>query len=253
MREIFTKIGWERKVAVFGAAVLILSVLGPFGTLDDMSTLIRLMYFTIMLSGVGFFMHVIINVMLRTRGLGRLSQAWRVLIGSLTAALPGMAVVFFVDGVFRPPLIMPEAENLFQFWIQIGVIAYAIGIVEYIEWGQEPEEAAPPTTAFHRRLRDSLGPDIVSLSMMDHYVEVTTTKGKQMILMRFSDALHELRDFPGMRIHRSHYVSLRHGQRVRKSGNKHLLELSDGRSLPVSKTYLAELREALPIPPRKAA
>lgn len=98
---------------------------------------------------------------------------------------------------------------------------------------------------FMKRLKPELGQELISLSMQDHYVEATTTRGSQMILMRMSDALKELDGYDGMRIHRSHWAASTHMMSLARKGNKTLLTLSDGRDLPVSATYLDRVKARL--------
>ena len=70
--------------------------------------------------------------------------------------------------------------------------------------GREPE-------SFLRHLPDGVGRDIISLKAAEHYVEVTTTSGTALILMRFRDAVAELGNL-GIRVHRSHWVAHRHAK-----------------------------------------
>jgi hypothetical protein len=65
----------------------------------------------------------------------------------------------------------------------------------------------------------------------DHYVEVTTTGGQHMLLMRLTDAIDELDDLPGERIHRSHWAAAAHLRRIARRGQKQVVLLSDGRDL----------------------
>jgi DNA-binding LytR/AlgR family response regulator len=51
-----------------------------------------------------------------------------------------------------------------------------------------PPHSVEPNKLLARIPRAKRG-DLISLTVMDHYVEVTTTRGKHLILMRFSDTL----------------------------------------------------------------
>ena len=46
--------------------------------------------------------------------------------------------------------------------------------------------------------------------MSDHYTEVLTAGGRELLLLRFSDALKEVGDTPGIRLHRSHWIADSH-------------------------------------------
>lgn len=237
MRQIFGDIGWEKKAAVFFVSVLLLAIIGPFATYEDMPFLNRLVFWFITFAGVGFFMHVMMKLALSTKYLRGQSRFLRLAIGAAFGALPGAAVVVFVNGVFRPGDIRPE--TLPSIWMQVTAIGYLVGLVEYIDW-RETITHIPglARTQFHKRLPAEIGDDIISLSMQDHYVEVTTTRDKQLVLIRLSDAIDELDGLDGLRIHRSHWVARRHLTGMERLKTKATAQLSDGRTLPVSASYL---------------
>lgn len=244
MRQIFGEIRWEAKAAVFLGLIVLFSVVGPFGSYEVMTLAERFTYWTIIMIGIGFFMHVAITLALTSTHIVRWPSTIKVAIGAMIAALPGAAIVEFVDEIFRTPGI--SIGTLARTWLQISVVGFLVGIIEYLNWrgtGQTAQTAA--LTAFHKRLSPELGTDLISMSMQDHYVEVTTTLGREMVLMRFSDALKEVAAVDGLRIHRSHWAAIPHCQHLHKAGPKAILTLSDGRDLPVSATYHDALRAAL--------
>ena len=108
-----------------------------------------------------------------------------------------------------------------------------------IEQPAEPE----PTRHFFARVPEALGRDVIFLRVSDHYIEVTTTAGTTVILMRFSDAVAALGDM-GMRIHRSYWVAYRHINHVMRRDRRTLLRVTGGLELPVSRSFLAEVRAA---------
>ena len=82
------------------------------------------------------------------------------------------------------------------------------------------------------------------LEMDDHYVKVYTDKGHHMLLMRFKDALAMLENHPGLQTHRSWWVSLDAVSSVEKQSRKVTLLLKNQLSVPVSRTYQNEVKEA---------
>ena len=48
---------------------------------------------------------------------------------------------------------------------------------------------------------------LLHLQMRDHYVEIHTDRGSELVLMRFGDALMELGGTEGMQVHRSHWIA----------------------------------------------
>lgn len=245
MREIFANIGWVRKAGVFFGALAILVLVGPFDTYTDLDLWARLVFWSIILSGVGLFMHAGMMTAMTAAPLRRAPQVVQIALGSAAAAVPGAALVIFVNMVFRDT----GGADIFPLvWAQVTAIGLIIGLVEYVDWRRAAPsvvEDAPQRTRLHRRLRQGAGAEIVSLTMKDHYVEVTTEQGTEMILLRFSDAVEELDGLPGLQVHRSHWAATVAMRGLNKKGNRLWLDLSDGRSVPVSKTYADAVRRVL--------
>jgi hypothetical protein len=99
-----------------------------------------------------------------------------------------------------------------------------------------------PCPAFLRRLDPALGHEVVSVSADDHYLLVQTECGEGRVLMRFRDALDELAELEGLQIHRSHWVAEGAVARVIQRGRRHMAVLQCGAELPVSQSYLPDLR-----------
>ncbi len=86
---------------------------------------------------------------------------------------------------------------------------------------------------------------LICLQMDDHYLNVTTSNGSHLLLMRFKDALEKLSQFPGLQTHRSWWVALDAVQRTKKDGRKLILVMENGTEVPVSQTYLAKVKQQL--------
>ena len=243
MRQIFGEIRWEVKALIFMGLVLSFTLFGPFGTYDDLTGPVRLVYWTGIMFFVAFFLHVAIHLALTTQWLARLRPVVRVWIGVAIGAIPSAAMVSFIDFMFRGSEI--GYDDLFRIWWQVTLIAGFIGPLEYIDFRSSGAVPAVLRTRFHDRLPARLGTEIVSLSMQDHYVEVTTTKGRDLILIRLRDAMDELKGLDGLQIHRSHWTAKGHLGSLERDGTRHFVRLSDGRKLPVSATFLPAVEAAL--------
>ena len=136
----------------------------------------------------------------------------------------------------------------------------AIGILFYLfsfeTRNNEPFSSDPVTgknttdPIFLRRLPVDLGKNIISLEAQDHYVNVTTGKGSILVLIRLTDAIEELEGLEGLeglRIHRSHWVANTAITRTLRKNGKLLVELTNGTTLPVSRTYANDLKERLAV------
>ncbi len=113
--------------------------------------------------------------------------------------------------------------------------------------GKQPRHAAlhiRPVEA--QRLLESLpepvGQDVVYVHVSGHYLEVVTTSGSVVVLMRLADAVAALGDC-GMRIHRSYWVASRHIRHLVRRDHRMLLCLTDGYEIPVSHPFLPAVRD----------
>ena len=66
---------------------------------------------------------------------------------------------------------------------------------------------AAPEAALLARLSARSRAKLLHLHMQDHYVEVNTAAGSELLLLRFRDALREVEDVNGLQVHRSHWVA----------------------------------------------
>ncbi len=98
-------------------------------------------------------------------------------------------------------------------------------------------EPAPEHPRFLERLRqlEQVGVDeLIAVEAADHYIQVHTTRGKELVHYRFGDALAELEPFPGLQIHRSAWVSDHGVNRLAESGSSLSAVLITGERLAVS-------------------
>ena len=231
--------------------VALFTVTGPFGTYDTLGPLARLGYWSVAL-GVNWLVCASVNML----ALGYLTgaswprQALAVAGLSLLTAIPGTGVVFTAEAVFRPGYV--AAGTLPTVYLSVTVLMFAItSLIMRLAASRRPAMPGPPearlTGAAERfldRLPEKIGRDIVCLSMADHYVEVFTTLGSTLILMRFADAVAALEGAGGVRVHRSHWVSRAHVQGVSRRHGRTILRLTGNREIPVSRGYLADARAA---------
>lgn len=97
---------------------------------------------------------------------------------------------------------------------------------------------------FFERLPSDLGRDIVCLRVSGHYLEVVTAEGSCLVLLPLADAVKALHDL-GMQVHRSHWVAHRHVLGMVRRGHRTLLQVTGKRELPVSRSRVAEVRQAM--------
>ena len=114
-----------------------------------------------------------------------------------------------------------------------------------------PQPLTPQQERFHDRLSRAVSRDVVYLEMNDHYVNVCTTGGSCLVLMRFADAVADLGAL-GMQVHRSYWVAHRHMLRTVRRERRTMLRVTGGRDLPISRPYLPAVRAALSAQPSRS-
>lgn len=101
----------------------------------------------------------------------------------------------------------------------------------------------PMRPAFVDRLPRALqGAEIVAIEGEDHYVRVHTSMGRHLLLMRFADALRELKRLEGLQTHRSWWVAKSAVTGVKRGNGRATLKLANGLEAPVSRRFAQSLR-----------
>jgi hypothetical protein len=131
------------------------------------------------------------------------------------------------------------------------------GAVADLDTGGEPAaqrdvaaaaSVAPPSTlpsaTLLARLPPAIGSDVVLVTADLHYLQVETTRGRATLLGSLAQVDADLGD-AGLRIHRSHWVALRHVRRIWKSASGWQCEMRNGQRLPISRRRVAATQAAL--------
>ncbi|MCO6188068.1 LytTR family DNA-binding domain-containing protein [Rhizobium sp. L1K21] len=234
--------------AVLLALIVVLTVSGPFGTLDTLALPQRLGFWAVMVVlgfAVGDFTASNCRVALIKRGC---PQPFRVVITGVAAGVAVLPVALSVEwfafgsDIFDLAFILKNSG----YTVLMGIIV--AGIVTILLNKKATAGTASRAEDGKCRLLERLAfakrGDLISLSVADHYVEVTTTKGTQLLLMRLSDAISECAPTAGLQIHRSHWVALVAIKAVERRNGKVMIETVTGQHLPVSRSFLPKVREA---------
>ena len=225
------------------AVGVLLAILGPFNTDQNLPNLQRFIYWLAMSVGT-YSIGLIVNLML-----------WP----SMAAALPKPAALVAVGlavGFAITPVITLLNLISFNFWpslsdwpvllAQFLTIALIITVIfqtlsGHLSGSDETPRRAPDILS--RLPLDKRGA-LVSLSSEDHYTRIRTSKGEELILIRLADAIREAEPTKGMQVHRSHWVALDQVSAARKDGDRAVLTLRTGGDIPVSRTHMPAIRDA---------
>ena len=241
--------GYFRQPAALGILIalsFILGIAGPFGTIDFMRLFPRIAYWTVMTYltfGVGVFVHALFE----QRTAPSKSRNWRnVALASCFTGLAVALVVFAVNWVALgvvpddPKYLLTTGSNALAIAV---IISVAMAFHHFAQTGTGRSVPKDQPKILNRLDPNKRG-KLVSLSVQDHYVEVSTTQGASLVLMRLADAIGETEGAVGLQVHRSHWVATDAVKIGVRTGDRALLTMNDGREIPVSRTYLKTVKEA---------
>lgn len=232
-------------VVLLGLSAVI-GLIGPFGSFEAMGVGPRLAYWTTIVLGTaaaGTFVASLLEVILGAR-LDRLPAALLAGAGAGPAVTAVVAVVNFV--AFGPGLGPIALVQLLAYCTAISATVTLVGALLHPVRPAPPADqpSVPVGPALLERLPLPQRGALLHIAVSDHYVDVTTDRGTTLVLMRLSDAIRETAPVPGLQVHRSHWVALAAVRRAVRRDGKLVLELSTGRLVPVSRSYLAAVRDA---------
>ena len=255
-REARARIRLRYQFLGLAAAVAVLAWLGPFDTWGRLSLPDRVAFWTLATSVNWLFGLVLgsaAGLAFERRGI----LAWAAAVGggSAVAAVPGTAVVWLLVAAFMDHRMTGFAEiaSLYSQVIVIHLVLNALVTWLIYEKKRGPDTMSEadsphpavgaPSVPFLARLPERLGRNLLHLHMQDHYVEVHTDQGSDLLLLRFRDALRELDGLDGAQVHRSHWVARAAVAGVERRSGRIALRLVNGNRVPVSRSFAPALRD----------
>ncbi|GLR53194.1 LytTR family transcriptional regulator [Shinella yambaruensis] len=252
LRELQVFLSAPRFWATFGAVVLIFWVTGPYGTAERLASVPRLGFWLVLHAvawAIAVLAIVTVNTLFRQRMPGLLA---RMALGTLVAGVPvGLAtkaISLMTFGGTPTPAGIAEsiATGLLLSALFCALTFMTMGSKQAEALSTAPSPAAAPEDRAEipllRRLRPENRGPILHMTVADHYTQVTTSRGRELILLRFSDALAECGDTPGLRVHRSHFVADAHVDRLLRTEGRLAILLKDGQEVPVSRSRVEAVR-----------
>ena len=254
--------------------VALLVYLGPFGTWASLTVSERVLFWTTTVGANWLAGYIVFTATIREFRTRQWPVSVGLVVAALVTALPGTATVWLVVAIYldyRPS----DVFGVIGLYTQVFVLHLMIGslvhhLIERALWprgsGAEgtpqlpdprvdppwPEESAnavsldtqePEEAALLARLSARSRAELLHLRMQDHYVEVHTAAGSELLLLRFRDALREVENVNGLQVHRSHWVARDAVAGVeRRGGGRVILRLVNGSRVPVSRSFAPVLK-----------
>lgn len=236
-----------------GAVIAIgafLNFTNPFGATGDLPWWGGLLYWTLLV-GEGWFGGTAIAAVI-SKLFPRLNPTANRLIATAFVAVLVTATIIAIQLAISAAIPRSYWPTLYLLVLGISVgVAAVAWLVDRAFADQRPGAITHATAGdaqkarFAERLPAKLkGAVIYAVSAEDHYLRLHTSKGADLILMRFSDAISELEGLEGAQTHRSWWVARDAIESTRRDGDKMVLVLKGGAEAPVSRPNVRALREA---------
>jgi hypothetical protein len=223
---------------------LLMAVLGPYRSLE-IPAMLRTVYWLLAIVGggaIGIAVDIAIGKWIR--------GFWLRLFAVTILMTPAVTLfVWFLNRALLGAKAVPFLPTLA--W-QVFVIAFLVMAMRAFAWRRVVETrtvVVPPLPEAERAFRLRLSAKrraarLIAVEAEDHYVRVHTDQGSELLTMRFSDALAELAQAHGYRLHRSWWAAADAVEGVRWQRGKGEARLIGGLTAPVSRAFAAGLKEA---------
>lgn len=243
---------WALRFGVAVVASLVLALIGPFTTYSVFSFLERLLYWG------GLTLGLIVPAYLIRSGVKRFLTGpplqTDIIAAACIAVVLGAVVWLFNSFVmgFDVPFPGALAEHVLAVFL---VCSVPVAIRAYLRARLTDASSSEQQGGGHsgdliiygpflRRLDEDKRGAVLRVSADGHQLWIHTDKGESRLRMRFSDALSELPEEHGTRIHRSHWVAYDFVEEIVPDGRRYMARLKCGANLPVSSNRIEALRKA---------
>lgn len=229
-----------RNVLLIGSAAgVFLAILAPLGS-HNFTTIYRFVFWIVLCVTGGTAVVLSESILERLfSGYQNLNRWVQTLIQSLFAALAVYLVL--VIGVEQSGVYSHVTTFAYTWVISIAICTFGT-LLRSHEALSASDNSEP---ALLKRLSAPFNDaQIYALSAEDHYVKVHTSEGHTMLLMRFRDAVEEIKPLPGLVTHRSWWVSESGVKSLRKKGRSAELMLRNDVQALVSRSGFKLIREA---------
>jgi len=240
--------------SMFVAIVVLFIVTGPYGTGQKMTFWPRAAYWTLLL-GTGWIITTSFSAFANAALTRTFSSSLaRAMVGAIVAALPIGAMITLANHLFLGQSVdiasvgedAQAALPLCLIFCFLSCLTAGAANTAGATREVEAETAPPPSEKERPAILDRLGPErrgnLLRLSVQDHYTEVVTTRGRQLVLLRFADAMNEIGQTQGLQVHRSHWIADADVVSLRKQAGRLHVMTQDGTEIPVSRSHSAAVQ-----------
>ncbi len=237
-------LAWAPTLAVPGCVAAFLTLTDAFG-LDILPLGQRFLYWGVLL-GIGQAGSLALRASLDRLQLPPMQLVLVAVLRTALLALPLTIVVWLATAL---ALSLPlRLAGLPQFYPPVLVVAAAMVAINLLVQRRPREthaenDSAQPAPILARMPPKLRGAALWAVEAEDHYIRLHTSAGSDLVLLRFSDALAELRGIEGAQVHRSWWVAREAVESSRRKDGKLVLVLRGGTEAPVSRSFTRALKD----------
>lgn len=228
-----------------GAAGVIMSLAGPFGTYTTMPFPERLAYWAVVVLTtfwIGFPTSFAIATWAETRGA---TAPWSVGIGAIAASLPVALVLSALHMALLSQPFLGEVSRLLPYAVVISLAAaFLFEAIEARDGAGEMRTESRAAPAWLETLPPELGRDLIFLQAQDHYLRAVTPLGETLVRGSIGEASEALGDH-GIRVHRSWWVARSAIWRYSHPNGSPVIVLRTGQKIPVGRSYRRQVRSLI--------
>ena len=229
----------------YAAAGVAFGIVGPFGTFLNGPALVVLGYWIAVLLFAGLIMGLLVRW--STSRLRHLPW-WIWMAGILFASAPPLAIA----SRSLATLLWPDVGASVG-WLEWHGQTLAISVICLSLYSALRHQTFRSSEDCEGDLNSSNAPGplpnrmrqkVICLQMEDHYVRFHSGSGSTLLLMPLGEAIAQLDDVEGMRVHRSWWVARHAVEYPIRDGRNLRLRLKTGLEAPVARSKVAMLRSA---------
>lgn len=247
----------SRFYAMVAAFVAVGAVFGPFDAGLDLTLWDRLIHslkINIVCWTIGVLVVVPVRLSLQSMGVPVILAMMLGAFLAVIATLPFLLQLLIYTAPDEYTVIY-IVELALSVWMLVALITYMLvqhsDSTSSVDIGTKTVSSVSPATCspkdpdrclLQNKMPQNKRGILYAIVAQDHYVELITDKGSELVLMRLADAIQLCGPEYGLRIHRSAWISAFGIDELQKDGRRVFVKLKNERLLPVARSSEIKLK-----------
>ncbi len=223
---------------LFGAliATCLCTIIGPFDS-SSLSLPLRFLYWSCW-NGFSVLLMMSVLSLLMCTGV-RQYYLIAVIASSIFACFYSLALTLIAPRIF-------DSYDAFYFETFLDSLLISLTIFALVALATRRVSNHPKSPILATKLEKYPNAEILALRAQDHYVEIITSRGNELLRNSFASAVEEMYPCDGMQVHRSYWVARDAIYKIDR--RKLTIKLINGAEIPISRRRLREIRDYIAKP-----